>query len=227
MSNPDLAAAFFAEVLPKIDGACREGRCPGTGPSVLIPKIYNLKDRRSECLRLPFREQNSSMSAQMNLHARKTRIDTGAFAPLSNQVGVKWNKPFLGSDNKTMEECIDYIRRMTLEENVDPLVHFNITTGLFERVNQYIEAPMTATTIKDSSGRRSNRDVITNELIYYWMTALGIPFECEKWHLNRLLMLIRVCNVKNSPQKKMSKRDIYSQNHALNAARKKQLGTHG
>lgn len=139
----------------------------------------------------------------------------------------KWNKPFLGSDNKTMEECIDYIRCMTLEENVDPLVYFNITTGLFERVNQYIEAPMTATTIKDSSGRRSNRDVITNELIYYWMTAIGIPFECEKWHLNRLLMLIRVCNVKNSPQKKMSKRDIYSQNHALNAARKKQLGTHG
>lgn len=139
----------------------------------------------------------------------------------------KWNKPFLGSSDKTLEECRDYIRCMTMEDNVDPLVYRCITREMFERVNAYIEAPMTATTIRDTPGRRNNREVITSEMIYYWMTALDIPFSCESWHLNRLLMLIRVCNIKNSPQKKMSRKDVYSQNRALNAERKKRLGTHG
>lgn len=139
----------------------------------------------------------------------------------------KWNKPFLGSGDKTMEECIDYIRCMTQEANIDPLVYRGITPALFERINRYIEAPMTATTIRDIHGRTSSREVVTNEIIYYWMTALGIPFTCEKWHLNRLLMLIRVCNIKNTPSKKMGKKDIYNQNRALNAARKRQLGTRG
>jgi hypothetical protein len=139
----------------------------------------------------------------------------------------KWRKPFLGSDNKTIDECIDYVRCMTQEDGIDPLIYQNLSEALFKQINDYIEAPMTATTIRETFGRKGSRQIITNELIYYWMTALAIPFECEKWHLNRLLMLIRVCNEKNAPQKKMSKRDIYSQNRALNAARKSKLGTHG
>lgn len=139
----------------------------------------------------------------------------------------KWRKPFLGSDNKTIAECIDYVRCMTLETDVNPLVYQNLSDSIFKQINDYIEAPMTATTIRETFGRKGSRQIITNELIYYWMTALSIPFECEKWHLNRLLMLVRVCNEKNAPQKKMSKRDIFSQNRALNAARKSRLGTHG
>lgn len=139
----------------------------------------------------------------------------------------KWRKPFLGSTDKTLEECVDYVRCMTLDEDVDPLVYKSITRGNFEQINAYIEAPMTATTIRDMPGRKNSREIVTNEMIYYWMTALNIPFSCEKWHLNRLLMLIRVSNIKNSPQKKMSKKDIYNQNRALNAERKKRLGSQG
>jgi hypothetical protein len=139
----------------------------------------------------------------------------------------KWRKPFLGSDNKTIDECIDYVRCMTQEDGIDPLIYQNLSEALFKQINDYIEAPMTATTIRETFGRKGSRQIITNELSYYWKTALAIPFECEKWHLHRVLMLIRVCNEKNAPQKKMSKRDIYSQNRALNAARKSKLGTHG
>ena len=72
-------------------------------------------------------------------------------------------------------------------------------------IMQYINDPMTATTIKDTPGKRNN-ELITSELIYYWMVALEIPFECEKWHINRLLTLIKICNIKNQPAKNMPKR---------------------
>ena len=139
----------------------------------------------------------------------------------------KWHKAFLGSTDKTLEECIDYVRCMTINRDVDPLVYKCLNRDLFEKINAYIEEPMTATTIREMPGRRNSRGVVTGEEIYYMMTALDIPFSCEEWHLNRLLMLIRVCNIRNTPQKKMSKKDIYNQNRALNAERKKRLGTHG
>ena len=140
----------------------------------------------------------------------------------------KWCKPFLGTTNKTREECVDYIRCMTMnDECVNPLVYIGIPKEVFDRIDQYIEEPMTATTINDTHTGKRNREKITAEIIYYWMTALEIPFECERWHLNRLLMLIRVSNIKNAPQKKMSKKDIYAQNKALNEARKRELGTRG
>ena len=139
----------------------------------------------------------------------------------------KWCKPFLTKGSKTVEETIDYIRCMTLTQNVDPTVYSRLTNANIIEVNRYIEAPMTATWFSEDTTRKPNREVITAELIYYWMISLNIPFECQKWHLNRLLTLIRVCNVKNQPPKKMSKRDIMSRNAALNAARRRQLNSKG
>lgn len=139
----------------------------------------------------------------------------------------KWNKPFLSKVKKTREEELDYIKCMTITQNVDPVVYNFITNENMEQINRYIEAPMTATWFTEEKNNKPNKEQVTSELVYYWMIALNIPFECQKWHLNRLLTLIRVCNVKNSPPKKMSKRDIMSRNAALNAARKKKYNTKG
>lgn len=117
---------------------------------------------------------------------------------------------------------------MTITQNVNPIVYKGLTKSNIEEINAYIDAPMTATTFTELPGQsRNNREVITSELIYYWMIALNIPLECQKWHLNRLLTLIRVCNIKNTPPKKMSNREIMNRNAALNAARRKKLHTAG
>lgn len=139
----------------------------------------------------------------------------------------KWCKAFLGKAEKTEEEIMDYVKCMTITQNVDPEVYNYLSDDNYKRINEYIAAPMTATYFSEDKTSKSNREVVTSELIYYWMIALTIPFECQKWHLNRLLTLIRVCNIKNQPPKKRSKRDIMSRNAALNAARKKQLNTRG
>lgn len=139
----------------------------------------------------------------------------------------KWNKAFLAKGDKTYEETIDYIKCMTLTQNVPPEVYNYLTKENIRQINEYIDAPMTATYITEEKSGKGKGEVVTSELIYYWMIALNIPFECQKWHLNRLITLVRVCNVKNSPPKKRSKRDIASRNAALNAARKKQLNTKG
>lgn len=139
----------------------------------------------------------------------------------------KWEKPFLGKDPKTFEETIDYVKCMTLTQNVDPNVYSCLTNDAISKINKYIESPMTATTFKEDSQSKKNNEIITSELIYYWMIALNIPFECQKWHLNRLLTLIRVCNIKNQPSKKMSKRELMNQNAALNAARRKRMNSKG
>lgn len=139
----------------------------------------------------------------------------------------KWCKPFLSKQEKTTEETIDYIRCMTLTQNVNPEVYNFLTDDNIRDVNAYIEAPMTATWFSNNNTGKQNREQITAELVYYWMITLNIPFECQKWHLNRLLTLIRVCEVKNSPPKKMSRREILNRNAALNAARRKQLNSKG
>jgi hypothetical protein len=139
----------------------------------------------------------------------------------------KWCKPFLSKDIKTYEETADYIRCMTITQNVDPDVYKFITNENMKQVNDYIDAPMTATWFNEDKTKRGNSEQITSELIYYWMISLNVPFECQKWHLNRLLTLIRVCNVKNQPPKKMSRREVMSRNRDLNAARRKQLNTRG
>lgn len=140
----------------------------------------------------------------------------------------KWCKPFLSNKEKSHEEILDYIKCMTLTKNVNPEVYNSLTNENIKQVNDYITAPMTATTFsKNGVRKKANNEIFTSEVIYYAMTAYNIPFECEKWHLNRLITLIRVCGIKNEPPKKMSKRSIMSQNAALNAARRKKFNTKG
>ena len=139
----------------------------------------------------------------------------------------KWNKSFFSKQEKTDEETIDYIRCMTLTENVETTVYNYLTRENYEQINKYIEAPMTATTFSNERKTAGSREVVTSELIYYWMISLNVPFECQYWHLNRLITLIKVCNVKNTPPKKMSRREIMSRNTALNEARRAQSHSKG
>lgn len=132
----------------------------------------------------------------------------------------KWNKAFLTKDDKTVEETLDYIKCMTLTENVDPLVYSCLTNENIQAINNYISAPMTATTIYDEKKPQGRGETITSELIYYWMVSLNIPFECQHWHLNRLITLVRVCNVKNAPPEKHSKAELAARTASLNAKRR-------
>ena len=139
----------------------------------------------------------------------------------------KWNKAFLTKQEKNLEEILDYVKCMTLTQNVAPETYRCLTNANIDAVNKYIEAPMTATYVSEDGSGKISREQITSELIYYWMIALNIPFECQKWHLNRLFTLIRVCSIKSKPPKKRSRREIMSRNAALNASRRKRLNTKG
>lgn len=140
----------------------------------------------------------------------------------------KYCKAFISKKSLTMEELLYYIQCMTVTQNVDPKVYLGLTSANLEEIKAYIAAPMTATHFRnDGSKAKGSNESITSELIYYWMVVNQIPFECQRWHLNRLLTLIRVCNVKNAPAKKMSRNSIYSQNAALNAARRKSMHSRG
>lgn len=137
----------------------------------------------------------------------------------------KWHKPFNSDAPKTYEESLDYLRCMTLTPNVNPLIYRAIPDEAIKRIDAYIHDPMTATTVKDF-GNKKSREVVTSELVYYWMITLGIPMECQKWHFNRLLTLIRVCEAKNNP-KKMGRRESLEQQRALNKARRAKYHTKG
>lgn len=140
----------------------------------------------------------------------------------------RWHKAFLTKREKTPEEVLDYIRCMTITKKVDPSVYERLTSDNILQIDNYIGDSMTATYFsEDHTKPKASREIVTSELIYYWMIAQGIPIECERWHLSRLLTLIRVCNIKNSPPKKMSRKSILAQNAALNAARRKQYNTKG
>lgn len=139
---------------------------------------------------------------------------------------TKWLKPFLSEVKKTDEETADYIRCMSLSD-LDQSVLNRITNVELNMIKEYIENPMTATTVTNRDGKKGRAEIVTTELIYYWMIALNIPWECQHWHLNRLMMLINVCNIKNTPSKKMSKKETLTNNAALNAARKKAMNTPG
>lgn len=142
---------------------------------------------------------------------------------------AKWKKPYLSEQKKTVPEIYDYFRCMTVNPNqVDSRVYQMLTKQNMEDIASYIDDPMTATTIMQHKQPSGKREVMTSEVIYYYMIAQNIPVEFEKWHINRLLTLIKVCAIKNDPKpQKMSRAAIAKQNHALNAARRKRLGTRG
>lgn len=139
----------------------------------------------------------------------------------------KWHKIFLDEKvEKTEEEIIDYFKCMTLTQNVNPYVYYALKKDTIEKINNYIKNPMTATKFNEenlkkmSMGKPRNDEKMSSELIYYWMVSAQIPFECQKWHLNRLLTLIRICGIKNQPPKKMSKSDLANKYRNVNAARR-------
>lgn len=139
----------------------------------------------------------------------------------------KWHKPYLSRDSKTQEEMIDYIRCMCLTQNVNPSVYKAIDSEAMLKIVKYIQDPHTATTIKKMD-RRAATKIITNEVVYYWMTELNIPFDpCEKWHFNRLLTLIEVSSISKQPPKKMSASAAAKHRASLNAARRARYHTNG
>jgi hypothetical protein len=142
---------------------------------------------------------------------------------------AKWGKSFLSKDPQTTPEVIDYIRCMTITQNVNPEIYNNITNENIEEISKYIKHPMSATWFNDakSTGVGSSKEIITSEIIYHWMITYTIPFECQKWHLNRLLTLIRVCDKKNAPNKKMTQSEIMSNNRRLNAERRAKSNSKG
>lgn len=132
-----------------------------------------------------------------------------------------WHKPFLTGKQMTQEELASYMKCMTLTQNVPDEVFTSVISNLkvLNQINDYIKDSMTATTIGESNSKK-NRDIITSEIIYYWMITLNIPMGCQKWHLNRLLMLIQVCSIKNAPKKKQSRSEILARQRRINSARR-------
>lgn len=138
----------------------------------------------------------------------------------------KWEIPFLSAKEKTDEQIRDYVRCMTLTQNVSPDVYRYIPKSVLDEISDYINRPMTATTIRRPKGG-GNLKIVTSEIIYYWMISLNIPMECQKWHLNRLMTLIEVCSLKNSPPKKRPTSEVLAEQRELNELRKKQYHTRG
>lgn len=144
----------------------------------------------------------------------------------------KWQKPFLNNDQKSKEEQIDYFRCMTLSKNIDPNVYNWIPIDELNKIMEYIKNPMTATTIwfrgnKTIGAQKNQNETVTAELIYYWMIALMIPIEFEKWHLNQLLTLIQVVNIKNGKDQKLDKVTAAKERDRLNAKRRAMLKSKG
>lgn len=145
----------------------------------------------------------------------------------------KYKKPFLDDKPKTYEEFLDYMKCMTISpSNVDPLIYKLVQQEDVKKLSDYIQDSMTATWFSDRYDKhlgiqRGKKTIITSEVIYYWMVALQIPFECQKWHLNRLITLVRVCNEKNKPAKKMSRKEIIERNKEINRINREKMNTKG
>lgn len=139
----------------------------------------------------------------------------------------KYQKPFLSTEKKPPDELFGYLQAMVITPNVDLDVLYRCSQENIDKIQEYIDSNQSATTFGMMPERRGPGEVITSELIYYWMVAFNIPFECEYWHLNRLFSLIRICNIKNSKPKKMSRNELAQRNQAINAKRKAELNTTG
>lgn len=139
----------------------------------------------------------------------------------------KHEKPFLSPGEKTADEIISYIECMIKSPEVTPEIYSRFTQKNLDEINEYIDSKQNATTFGTMPEQKGKGETITAELIYYWMVAFSIPFECENWHLNRLFALIRICNVKNQKPKKMSRAEIAQRNRELNAQRRAESGSSG
>lgn len=142
----------------------------------------------------------------------------------------KWEaiheKPFLGDKEKTPDEIVSYIKCMAVDNNLDDETLNFFTKEHFDTIQAYINRKHSATWFSETRERGSS-EAVTAELIYYWMSALQIPFECENWNLNKLFNLIKIAGIKNAPEKKMSKSQLAQRNRELNAQRRAALGTSG
>lgn len=139
----------------------------------------------------------------------------------------KHQKPFLSAGKLSKEEIIDYLMAMVITPNVDLDALHMCSQKEIDLIQEYIDSKQSATTFGTMPERRGPGEIITSELIYYWIVSFNIPFECQYWHLNRLFALIRICNIKNSKQKRMPRNEIAQRNRDLNAQRKAELGTKG
>lgn len=163
-----------------------------------------------------------------NVPATKLRLEHSLVS--ISKWEAKYKKPFISDKPehaKTKEETIEYIKFMTLTQNVDPNVYLALSPKNIQDIADYIDDPMTASFVYDDGKKKGPKEQITSELIYWWMTSLQIPWEAQKWHLNRLMMLIRIGSVKSQPEEKKSKSEILARNRALNEARKKKYNTKG
>ena len=176
---------------------------------------------------IPDRElYDEAIEEFVNVKGRELRLEH-SLVSLSKWES-KVHKPFLTKEDKSKAETIEYIKCMTMTQNVEDKVYKAIPNTVINEVSAYIENPMTATSFNEQEEKRKvNREVITAEIIYYWMIALQVPMECQKWHLNRLLTLINVCNIKNQPKRKMSRGEIVARNRALNAERRQRFASEG
>lgn len=176
---------------------------------------------------IPEREMFNELTNTFSTHKAFTLQLEHSLISLSRWES-KWKKSFLSNKEPlTRDELIDYVRCMDTKQNTDPKAFEYLGLAELQQIQDYISDPRTATTIYDRRNIRHRQETITSELIYYWMINCGIPMECEKWHLNRLLTLIRVCNIKQGPEKKMSRQSIYQQNRELNAARRARMHSRG
>ena len=156
----------------------------------------------------------------INCDEKKITIEHSLYA-ISKWEAI-WHIPFFGKEEKTQEMIVSYIKCMSVDEEIDDEILKRLSQANIKEINDYIGDSMTATWFGDDkkSSKGSSKRIITSELIYYWMTALNIPFSCEHWHLNRLITLIKVCNEEQRPKDKISRREAYSRNSALNALRR-------
>lgn len=174
---------------------------------------------------IPEWESYNNLTGEFSTHKEQKLALEHSLVSLSKWES-KHHKPFLASENKTAEEVLDYVRCMTVTQNPDPECYRRLTRENISKIRDYIDDSMTATWFNEKD-KNPSHEVVTNELIYYWMIQAQIPFECQKWHLNRLLTLIRVCSAKSAPAKKMGRKDMIDQRNALNAERKAKLKTKG
>lgn len=174
---------------------------------------------------IPKSEQFDERTSEFVVHSEVTVELEHSLVSLSKWES-KWEKPFLGEEAKTDEQTIDYVKFMCLDPDVPEEVFSRFTTEMFQQVSDYIQASMTATWFKEDKGKPS-REVITSEIIYYWMIQSNVPVEFQYWHLNRLITLLKVCSHKNKPPEKMNARDAAAKQRALNEARKAKYKTSG